>query len=135
MKKKKIRVLEIKPMERPNVCYIEPTIKAFKRAVGADLIEYGEVEAKQIGENTYILFNKDRFLADLAPNRQIGDDIIAGNIYVVGMNEKGLVTSLTDKQILKYALQFYDIEEFDDIDVAEANINTLMSRFWKDEEW
>lgn len=135
MKIGKIKVLEIKPMEHPKVCYIEPTIQSFKHAVGADLIEYGKVEAKQIGKKVYILFNKDRFLADLAPNRQIGDDIIAGNIYVVGMDEKGLATSLTNKQILKYALQFYDVEEFDDIDVAEANINILMSKFWKDEEW
>ncbi len=133
MKKKKIRALEIKPMEHTTVCYIEPTIKAFRKAVGADLIEYGKVEAKRLSKHIYAIFNKDRFLADLEPNRHIGDDIICGTIYVVAVDETGFLIPLTDKQIIKYALRFYDTEEFNEIDVAEANINTLMSRLWKDE--
>ena len=35
----------------------------------------------------YAIFNKDRFLSGLEPNRQIGDDIISGNIYIVAINE------------------------------------------------
>ena len=134
MKKKKIRALEIKPMEHPTVCYIEPTMKAIRGAVGTDLIEHGNVEAKRLGKYVYVIFNKDRFLADLEPNRQIGDDIICGTIYVIAVDEDGFLVSLTDKQIAKYALLFYDTEEFEEIDVAEANITTLMSRLWKDEE-
>lgn len=133
MKKKKIRALEIKPMEHPTVCYIEPTMRAFRQAVCADLIEYGKVEAKKLSKRVYVIFNKDRFLADLDPNRQICDDIICGTMYIVAVDEAGFLVSLTDKQIAKYTLLFYDTEEFEEIDVAEANINTLMSRLWKDE--
>jgi len=131
---KKIRALEIKPMEHPTVCYIEPTMKAFRQAVGADLIEHGKVESKRLCMRVYAIFNKDRFLADLEPNRQIGNDIICGKIYVVAVDDKGFPISLTDKQVAAYALEFYNIETFDEIDVAEANINTLMSRLWKYEE-
>jgi len=42
---------------------------------------------------------------------------------------KSFKISLTDEQIEKYALRFCNIETFDDIDVAEANLNTLFSRF------
>ena len=121
-------------MEHPTVCYIEPTMKAFRQAVGADLIKYGEVEAKRLGKRVYAIFNKDRFLAELEPNRQIGDDIICGTMYIVAVDEDGFLISLNDEQIAKYTLLFYDTEEFEEIDVAEANIDTFMSRIWKDEE-
>ena len=133
MKKKKIRALEIKPMEHPTVCYIEPTMKAFRQAVGADVLEHGKVEAKRLSKHVYALFNKDRFLANLEPNRQICDDIICGTMYIVAVDEDGFLVPLSEEQMAKYALLFYDTEEFEEIDVAEANINTLMSRLWKDE--
>ena len=135
MKKEKITVLEINPMEHPRVCSIEPTIEAFRKAVRTNIIEYGDVEVKRIGRDAYALFNKDRFLTGLVPNRQIGDDIICGTMYIVAIDDKRHVCSISSKQIEKYSLQFYDVEHFDDIDVAEANINTMMSRFWKNEEW
>jgi hypothetical protein len=128
MKKKKIRALEIKPMDHPSVCYIEPTIKAFKKAVGADLIEYGDIEAKMIAYRVYAVFNKDRFLTSLEPNRQIGDDIIVGTMFIVAVDENRLPISLTDEQIDIYSSMFYGIEIFDDIDVVEANINTMISK-------
>ena len=133
MKKKKIRAIEIKPMEHPTLCYIEPTMKSFRQAVGADLIEHGAAEAKKLSKHVYAIFNKDRFLTDLKPNRQIGDDIICGNMYIVAIDDGRFLTSMTDAQIEKYAIEFYNIEEFDDMDVAEATINTLVSRLLKDE--
>lgn len=100
-----------------------------------DIIEYGDVEAKRISRDAYALFNKYRFLTGLVPNRQIGDDIICGTMYIVTADNKRRDCSLLSTQIDKYTLQFYDIEHLDDIDVAEANLNIMMSRFWKSEEW
>ena len=42
-------------------------MKAFRQAVGADLIEHGEAEAKKLSKHVYAIFNKDRFLTDLKP--------------------------------------------------------------------
>ena len=134
MKKKKIRALKIEPMNNPSVCYIEPTIKAFTEAVGADLNEYSEIEAKRIAYRVYAIFNKDRFLAGLEPNRQIGDDIISGNIYIVATNEDRFPISLTDEQIEIYSSMFYGIEVFDEMDVIDANMSLFASRLCKDEE-
>lgn len=133
--KEKIKVLHIAPMEQPKVCYIEPTMKAFRDAVNADAIEYGGVEAKKLEKQVFAVFNKDRFLADLEPNRRIGDDIIVGTMYIVAINENMFPISLTGEQIEKYALRFWNVETFDDIDVVEANLNTMFSRFLKDENW
>ena len=55
-------------------------------------------------------------------------------MYIVATNKNGLPISLTDEQISKYALRFWKIETFDDIEVAEANLNTLFARFLTDEE-
>ena len=90
-------------------------------------------EAKKLERQVYAVFNKDRFLANLEPNRRIGDDIIAGTMYIVATDENRFPVSLTDEQISKYALRFWNVETFDDIDVVEANLNLMFSRFLIDE--
>ena len=129
MKKEKIKALVIEPMEQPKVCCIEPSMQAFKKAVGADIMEHGKVEAKKIGKRVFAVFNQDRFLTDLAPNRRIGDDIIVGTMYVVAINKDRLPISLTKEQMDTYALRFWNTEEFSDIEVMEANMNTMLRRF------
>ena len=134
MNKEKIRALQIEPMLNPKIAYIGSSMKAFREAVNADNIKNGGVEAKMLEKNIYAIFNKDRFLANLEPNRRIGDDIIAGTMYIVAINDKRFPISLIDEQISKYALRFWNVETFDDMDVTEANLNTLFSRFLIDEE-
>ena len=134
MKKEKIRVLQIEPMMPPKIFYIEPSMRAFRKAVDADNIKHGGVEAKKLERNIYAIFNKDRFLANLEPNRRVGDDILAGNIYIIATNNNRFPISLTDEQVSRYALRFWNVESFDEMDVAEANINTLFSKFLIDEE-
>ena len=102
--------------------------------MGANLTEYGEIEAKRIAHRVYAIFNKDRFLTSFEPNRQIGDDIISGNIYIVAINEDRFPVSLSDEQIELYSSMFYGIEVFDEIDVIDANMSLFASRLCKDEE-
>ena len=135
MSKEKIRALLVAPCESPRIVYIEPTMKAFRKLVDADAIEHGGIEAKKLERNVYAVFNKDRFLTELDPNRIIGNDIIVGNFYVVATDDLGVPVSLNDFQVSKYALRFLYPEEFDDIDVAESNINTICSRFLQNEDW
>lgn len=135
MGKEKIKVLKIEPMEHPSVCYIEPSMKAFRKAVNSDNIKHGGIETKKLDKKIFAVFNMDRILANLEPNRHIGDDIIAGNMYIVAVNEKRFPISLTEEQISKYSLMFWYKERFDDMDVVEANLNTLFSRCMIDENW
>ena len=53
MGKEKIRALKIEPMKHPKVCYIEPSVKAFWRAVNVDNIKDGGIEAKKLERNVY----------------------------------------------------------------------------------
>ena len=134
MKKEKIRVLLIAPMERPKAFLIKPTMQRFKKLVGADKSKHSGIEAKRLEKNLYVVFNKDRFLTNLKANRRIGDDILGGNMLIVAIDEGRQPVSLTDDQALRYALRFWNAETFDDMDIVEANLHTLFARFLKDED-
>jgi serine protease Do len=69
--------LLIEPLEHPEEYRIEPSMQAFRKAVNVGAAHKGKVEVKKLGHGVYAVFNKDRYLTELAPNRQIGDDIIA----------------------------------------------------------
>ena len=133
MSKPKIRVLLIEPLEHPEEYRIEPSMQAFRKAVNVGAAHKSKVEVKKLGHGVYAVFNKDRYLTELAPNRQIGDDIIVGTMFVVAVDENRVPISMTDEQMKKYALRFWHVESFDEMDVMEANMNTFLRHFLKDE--
>ena len=133
MNNQKIKILMIEPMKPPKVCFVKPTIKNFEKLVDVTTIRHGGMEAKKLEKGVYALFNKDRFLSNLPPNRRIGDDIICGTIVVLGGNEDYAPVSLTDEQVLKYTLRFGSVETFDDIDVMEANLDLFYARLSREE--
>ena len=126
MSKPKIRVLLIEPMEHPKEYHIEPSMQAFRKAVNVGAAHKGKVEAKKLEHGIYAMFNKDRSLTELAPNRQIGDDIIVGTMFIVAVDENRMPISMTDEQMKKYAFRFWHTESFDEMDVMEANMNTFL---------
>jgi hypothetical protein len=102
---------------------------AFREAVNMGAAQNGKVEAKKLEQGVYAVFNKDRYLTTLAPNRQIGDDIIVGKMFVVAIDENRMPISMTDEQMRKYALRFWHVESFDEMDVMEANMITFLRYF------
>lgn len=108
--REKIRILMIRPKERPRVCYIEPTIKAFKRVVNAK-----DIQAKRLESGAYVVFSKDRFLSDNTLNRQVGSSIIKGTMLIVAANDQRIPVSLTDDKVSKYSLRFWNIETFEEV--------------------
>ena len=132
MGKAKIRVLLIEPKEHPRAHTIEPTRHAFEKAVNVGAAYNGKVEVKKLEHGIYALYNKDRYLTELTPNRQIGDDIIVGKLFVVAVDDHRKPISMTDEQMIKYALRFWHAEEFDDMDVMESNMNTFLLGFLQD---
>lgn len=123
----KIRTLLLAPMERPRIVYLNPTKQEFYSMLGATDV----LESKRIAKNVYALYDGEAFLSDAEPNRRIGKSIIVGNMCVVATDEDSVPISLTDEQLLTYAMKFWNIEEFDNIDVVESNINAMMSRLTK----
>lgn len=126
MKKEKIRVLIIKPMERPKVYYIEPAMKVFRYVINAETIKHRDVQAKRLERDVYAIFSKDA--SDLLPNRQIGKDIIVGTMLIVATDNKKFPVSLADDMVSKYSLRFWNIETFDEINVPKVNTNSVLLR-------
>lgn len=112
MKEQHIKALKIAPLERPEICYLENNLESLQKAVsiGADYVEL--IEIIDLDERACIVCNEEGKLINLMPNRRLGDDIICGVFYVVGQNDEGDLTSLTDEEIERYANQFADIEYF-----------------------
>ena len=112
MKEQHIKALKVTPLERPEICYLENKLEALQKAVsiGADYV--GLIEIIDLDERACIVCNEEGKLINLMPNRRLGDDIICGVFYVVGQNDEGDLTSLTDEEIERYAKQFADIEYF-----------------------
>ena len=112
MKEQHIKALKIAPMERPEIYYLENNLEALQKAVsvGADYV--GLIEIIDLDERACIVCNEEGKLINLIPNRRIEDDIICGVFYVVGQNDEGDITSLTDEEIERYEKQFADIEYF-----------------------
>ena len=112
MKEEHIKVLEVAPLEKPEVCYVNNELRALQEAVsiGADYV--GLIEILDLDERTCILCNEEAKLIGLMPNRRVGDDIICGVFYVTGQNDEGELASLTDEQIEHYSEVFGNIEYF-----------------------
>lgn len=130
--KPKIKTLMIEPGKTPEIYYIEPTIKAFRNEVNKGSLSDGDIEAKRIISGVYAIFHKDRFLTSLMPNRAIEDDIISGTMFIVATDDNKKPISLSDAQTSIFTLRFWNPETFDDMDVMEANMNTMLSRLWQD---
>ena len=112
MKEQHIKALQIAPLERPEICYLENKREVLQEAVsiGADYV--GLIEIIDLDERTCIVCNEEGKLINLMPNRRLGDDIICGVFYIVGQNDEGDLTSLTDEQIEHYSEVFGNIEYF-----------------------
>ena len=131
--KSKIKTLMIEPGKSPIIYYIEPTMKAFRDEVNKGSVLDGDIEAKRLDLNVYAIFHKDRFLTDLQPNRRLWEnDIISGTIFIVATDDNKQPVSLKDYDVHFFALKFWNAETFDDMDVMEANMNTMLSRLWQD---
>ena len=88
------KILFKEPGQRPIIMEIEKDLKAEQEIVG------GLIEAVDFTDNTCLICNEEGKLEGLMPNLKYGrDDIIVGNIFVIGCTEDGEFRSLTEQEI------------------------------------
>lgn len=107
-----MRVLSVKPFEKPAIIDIEDKLEKLQEYVG------GYIEATYPFEDTVaMILNGEAKLNGSMPNRAMrnnkGDiyDIYFGNFLIVGINETNFC-SLTKEQISKYEKLFFMPEIF-----------------------
>lgn len=98
------------------------------KIIGADeeLMDDIRAVAKRIGKCTYAVYAYDGLFAGLEANRKVCGEIICGVFYVVAVDKNGHPTSMTEEQMMKYMMKFYEPEEYSYCDVLENGSNQLL---------
>ncbi len=93
--------------------------------------DYDDIRAvaKRIGKRTYVVYAYDGLFAGLEANRKVCGEIICGVFYVVAVDKNGHPTSMTDAQMMRYMMRFYEPEEYSCCDVLENWSNQLLKEF------
>lgn len=110
---KESKCLLVAPMCTPWVTTLEASNDGINRAVSIGADDALRAVAKKIGKRTYLLYAHEGHFAGLEANRKVDDEIISGVFYVVAVDEKGQLISMTDKQLMKYAMRFYEPEHYE----------------------
>lgn len=125
MKEKRIRVLKVEPLMKPEVCYLDNNLDALQKAVSIGADYTGLIEVVELNAKVCLICNEEGKLIGLTPNRHIDNDIICGVFYVTGQDRHGNFTSLSDELIAHYSAIFSNIEYFTADDVG----NTIVVQF------
>lgn len=112
-KEKEIEVLVVEAGKHPYVETIENTLWAFRQAVG------GLIEMIGLDEDCLIIGNDESKLMGLPGNRRLRGDILAGTFLIVGSDGDEFI-SLSEKNQVKYAKQFWEPEEISMEEVADS---------------
>ena len=120
-----ITVLKIAPGKHPTKTKLQSTIDAFNHAVSAGATEIGKACSKRIEKDIYILYNYYGCLDELAGNRKVNGEIIAGTFYVLGAIQGFRPRSLTPEEIEKYTSLFWEPEVYSDTDMIKNSMDML----------
>ena len=116
---REIKCLMVIPGQTPAVTTIEASLTAFNKAVSIETEYELRAVSKRIGKRTYAIYAYESVFEDLEPNRKIGDEIICGVFYIISVDDAGKPVSMTDRQMMKYMIRFYEPEKYSYDDVLE----------------
>ena len=106
----KIKVLIVKPEEKPYAEEIDCNLKTFQNIVG------GNIQDVYIERGTVLVCHEEGKLLGLTPNRVIGNDVICGTFFLAGDDGGEEFVSLSDEKIEKYTEELKEgISYYDDI--------------------
>ena len=114
-----VTALMIRPDEHPAITHLINDGKYLDFAVSKDSNYQLTAAALKIEDDIVAIHSDEGYLFIAPPNRQIGTKIIAGTFYIVGVH-KGNLRSLTDKEIVRFTLRFWEPEIHTDDDVFNS---------------
>ena len=75
MEKKKIRTLMVAPDDLPREVWMPVSLQAFRAAVNIGAEEEGDVRARKVDDNIYVIYHRFECFAGLEGNRMVGNRI------------------------------------------------------------
>ena len=114
-----VTALMVKPGGHPTITQLVDDRKYLDSAVSVDADYMLTAAALKIEDGIAALYSYEGSLMSLPPNRQMGSKIIAGTFYVVGVLN-GNLRSLTDDEIARFTLRFWESEIHTDDEVLAS---------------
>ena len=110
MKEKEITVVMVEPGKHPKITTLKNDLDSLQKAVSIEADYQGLIEIIGIDDGVCLLCNEEGKLIGLDLNRSIGYDVIAGVFYIVGEDNHGNLTSLSEELQKKYLEAFWEPE-------------------------
>lgn len=119
-----VTALMVKPGEHPAITQLCDDRDYLNHAVsiGEDLVF--TATATRLEKGVGIIHNAECASALVPGNRRLGSRILAGTFYIVRCKD-GKLQSLTDADIVKYTLRFWEPEFFTEDEILEAWLDSV----------
>lgn len=114
-----VTALIVKPDKHPTITHLVNDAKYLDLAVSIDTDYTLTAAVLKIEDDIAAIHSYEGSLMMAPPNRQIGTKIIAGTFYIVGVH-KGKLRSLSDNEIAKFTLRFWEPEIHTDDEVFDS---------------
>jgi hypothetical protein len=113
-----VTVLRFSPGKNPEIAEIEKSVDALNKEVSFGSYYECDAVPLELEQGIHMVYNQEAPLLGLKGNRKVLDKIISGTFLIVATDDKGYITSLTSRQINKYGLRYWDIEEYSDDEIS-----------------
>lgn len=119
-----VTALMVKPGEHPAITQLcnDRDYLNLAISVGEDLLL--TATASCLEEGIAIIHSTEYAPTLATANRRVGQRIIAGTFYII-RTEKGELQSLTDADIIKFTLRFWEPELFDEDELIESWLDCI----------
>lgn len=104
-----VTALMIRPNGHPAITQLVDDGNYLSRAVSVDGDVPFTADALEVESGIVAIHSYEGAILGTAPNRQIGSRVIDGIFYIVGVH-KGKLRSLTDEEIVRFTLRFWETE-------------------------
>lgn len=114
-----ITALMIQPDKHPCITRLCDNEDYLNCAVSIDSDLIHTAAALRIEDGIAVIYSDDCALSIEPPNRRIGNRIITGTFYIVRVKD-GKLKTLTDDDITRFTLQYWEPEIYSDDDVFNS---------------
>ena len=124
MTKETLTALMVSPGMHPCSIELYKNYEFLSKAICIGLDIPCAMSTLSLSTSAAIIYNKDAHNNAMQCNRRVGNRIIAGTFYIVGV-ENGSIASLSCADTALYKANFWESEEFDDDEAIDAWLTEL----------
>lgn len=114
-----ITALMIRPTEHPQITMLCDNGEYLNCAVGIDTALPCTASVTKVDKDIVAIFADGVGTLNLKCNRKVGKRIITGTFYIARVN-KGKLCSLSDEDIAKYTVKFWETEMYTEDEITES---------------